>query len=419
MDEENNKPDDTGKQEKETLISKIKRINWRKYTDYHTYTAWLKKVNWKKFITPRTYIDWFKSVNWRRVLNPKTYINWFKQQDWKGDWQKIRDNTNTGLEALQSTGRTLIFAVICALILMCVTGLALFFVVVKGQERVMVPNVTGKELTEALMQMQVKELYPKIQLRYTNVPGDAGRILEQSPQAGTIVKAGRRINLVVSRGVVLDHVENYVGMTLDDVRIKLQTVFAGLSTPLIVLADPVYKADSSPAGTVLAQDPASGTQITKQVKVALVVSRGPEYEKVNAPDITGKSVGEVLRIMETAKVIFDFTEHKVLDNEKPGTVVNEQAGKEMVPTYSRISADFSFPEEGADPIVYGIFSDTLTVYPYPVPVRLEAVQQDGTSVTVISFNHPGGNITIPYAVSKGTTLVLTVVDKVHKRVTIQ
>lgn len=47
--------------------------------------------------------------------------------------------------------------------------------------------------------MQVKELYPKIQLRYSDVPGDKGMILEQNPVAGTIVKASRRIDLVVSR----------------------------------------------------------------------------------------------------------------------------------------------------------------------------------------------------------------------------
>ena len=32
-----------------------------------------------------------------------------------------------------------------------------------------------------------------------------------------------------------------------------------------------------------------------------------------------------------------------------------------------------------------------------------------------SFNHPGGNLTIPYEVPRGTTLVLSVADKVEAR----
>ena len=90
----------------------------------------------------------------------------------------------------------------------------------------MVPDVTGKDLTDALQEMQAKELYPKIRLRYSKSPEEKGSVLEQSPSGGTIVKAGERINLTVSQGVVLDRVENYVGMKIDDVRAQLQTLFA-------------------------------------------------------------------------------------------------------------------------------------------------------------------------------------------------
>jgi beta-lactam-binding protein with PASTA domain len=40
--------------------------------------------------------------------------------------------------------------------------------------------------------------------------------LEQSPEAGAIVKGYSRVSLVVSRGVVVDTVGNYVGMNIDD-----------------------------------------------------------------------------------------------------------------------------------------------------------------------------------------------------------
>ena len=151
------------------------------------------------------------------------------------------------------TNRKLIFTVAALMLcFMFLAALAAFFISVKSPERVMVPDVTGKDLADALQEMQAKELYPKIRLRYSKSPEEKGSVLEQSPSGGTIVKAGERINLTVSQGVVLDRVENYVGMKIDDVRAQLQTLFASSSVQMIKLPDvPIYKEDAAEAGTIL------------------------------------------------------------------------------------------------------------------------------------------------------------------------
>jgi beta-lactam-binding protein with PASTA domain len=107
-----------------------------------------------------------------------------------------------------------------------IIALTVFFIAVRGAEQTMVPDVRGKELTQALLELQVKELYPRIQLRYSQSAHDKGQVLEQNPSGGTIVKAGRRIRLVVSQGVVINTVENYTGRNIDEVRMDLQTLFA-------------------------------------------------------------------------------------------------------------------------------------------------------------------------------------------------
>ena len=61
------------------------------------------------------------------------------------------------------------------------------------------------------------------------------------------------------------------------------------------------------------------------------------------------------------------------------------------------------------------FETKLADYPYPVPMKLEAVPEEGNSYTIVSFTHPGGNVTIPYAVPKGTQLLLYVAEKVTAR----
>jgi hypothetical protein len=68
--------------------------------------------------------------------------------------------------------------------------------------------------------------------------------------------------------------------------------------------------------------------------------------------------------------------------------------------------------------IYGIFEEKVVDYPYPVPMKIEAYPPEGNSYTLLSFNHPGGNVTVPYAVPAGTTLEFSVVNKVVSRRTV-
>src|SRR5574344_2200985 len=124
---------------------------------------------------------------------------------------KIKTSYNDYVDHLQNGGKPLVWTVIITFLVMVIVCLAVFFASVKGAEKVMVPNVVGKDLETALLEMQAKELYGKIQLKYSDVPGDEGTVLNQNPHAGAIVKAYRRITLTVSSGAVIDIVENYIG----------------------------------------------------------------------------------------------------------------------------------------------------------------------------------------------------------------
>ena len=140
---------------------------------------------------------------------------------------------------------------------MVAVAIIAFFTVLKGAERVMVPDVRNMELTDALVKLQERELYPRIVLRFTDNPQDKNSVLEQSPIAGSIVKAGRRVKLTVSRGAVLDKIENYVGQDLESVKLHLQSLFSA-SRPLVTVRDPsMYRFDEAVAGTILEQKAAS------------------------------------------------------------------------------------------------------------------------------------------------------------------
>lgn len=322
----------------------------------------------------------------------------------------------------QITGRSVFMICLVAILFMMAVTVIVFFAAVKGSEEVLVPNVTGLPLEEGLLEMQVRELYPKIQLRYSDLPGDEGMILEQNPIAGTIVKASRRIDLVVSRGVVVNEIEDYTGMKIEDLRIKLQTLFSGSRT-LITIGDPLYKADESEAGTILSQNPPPGTQISQPVELELVVSRGPSYEQTRVPNLAGLSVTEILAQMSRSKIAFDFTSRVATDEEvasgKAGTIVSQDTSKEFVPNYSRLTAEFAFPSQPVDDNIYGIFTTNLPAYPYALNMQVKVIYPDGQENTLTSFAHPGGRLTVPYALPKNSQLILMVEDREMAKITVQ
>lgn len=331
---------------------------------------------------------------------------------------KIKNNGLEILSSLNQNKKTFLLVVIVALVFMFAICWITFFATVRGPEQVMVPNVEGKELTTALLELQVKELYPKIQLKYTDNPDDAGKILNQNPEGGSIVKAGRRVNLTVSRGVILDHVENYIGQNYDDVKINLQTMFTGSSRPLIVLAEPSYKSDQSDAGTILAQDPPEGTIISNPVTVKLIVSKGAEYENARVPGIVGFDFKKLISTISGSRLIFDFSVHVAENGETEGTVTSQaSAAGEYLPNYSRVSAEIAIPKKQNDDEVMGLFVTQLPEYPYAVEMTLES-SKNGVKQNLITLRHKGGNVTIPYIAEKDSELILSIAGRTVARQTV-
>ena len=336
------------------------------------------------------------------------------------DKKKFKEGFFEAVDSLQANGKVLFGTVVLALVLMFAVCWIVFFATVRRPEQVMVPDVVGKELASALLEMQAKELYPKIQLRYTDNPDDAGKILVQNPDAGAIVKAGRRINLTVSRGVIVDHVGDYVGQNFDDVKINLQTMFTGSAKPLIVLAEPVYKPDTSAPGTVIAQSPAAETPISNPVTVTLVVSSGDNFSNTRVPNIVGMNLSSLLNFLSTSKVVFEFSETDADKDSDTAVVVSEETSeKEYVPNYTRIKAEIALPRKDFDGKVYGLFTTSLPNYPYAVDMTLENTKSDGSSETVVSMKHNGGKVTIPYFAERGSELVLNVAGKKTVRKTVE
>ncbi len=333
--------------------------------------------------------------------------------------RKFKISLKECLDELKNANASLVFVVIISFFIMVLAALIFFFSFVRGAEKVMVPNVVGKNLTTALLEMQEKELYAKIQLKFSDLPGDKGNILAQDPKPGSIVKAYRRINLTVSRGVMLDFMNDYTGKNIDEVRSSLEFIF-GSNDSGIKIAPTVYKMDDSQPGTILAQFPAEGTQLADKISIQFIVSSGKELKTYEIPKVEGLSIKQFLSKLDGTKMIFDF---ELMEAEKcsaDGIIMSQDKIKEKAEAYTRINTTLTIrPKDEKAENVQGLFETELPDYPYPVPMVFEAKSLTGRETTLAEFNHTGKKVTLPYDVKKGTTLVLYVANKEVAKKTVE
>jgi len=318
--------------------------------------------------------------------------------------------------------RMFIISVAALLLFLGIIAVSVFFIAVHGEEQTMVPNVVGKELTGALLELQVKELYPRLQLRYSQTSLDKGLILEQDPRPGTIVKAGRRIRLVVSQGVVINRIENFIGRSIDEVRMDLQTVYttAG-NVPLLSLKEPLmYEFSPENPGTILAQKPEPGTDISGPMTMEFVVSRGRENATVDIPQLTGLDLYRALQLISSTGINFRFRSRERGAGERGETVVSQNPpANTTAPMNTLVQLTVTAPERLENNELFGIFSYVIPVNPYPLEVRLEALLTSGERIRLFTVDYLGGEFTFPYKLPAGTNLVLSMLNRELHREIIQ
>lgn len=309
-----------------------------------------------------------------------------------------------------------------------IVAVSVFFINVRGAEQTMVPDVQGRDLTAALLELQVKELYPRIQLRFSQSPSDKGIVLEQNPLPGTIVKAGRRIQLTVSQGAMINTVENYVGRNVEEVRLDLQTLFASQAassedapvTQLLTIKEPLmYEFSGEPAGTILQQKPVPGTHISGSTALELVVSQGNENTMMRLPGLLGLGLEDTLEQIGRSGIDFEFSLRQAQDEETPGTVVaQDPAGDSLVPSDTRVAITMSYPGELSEQSVFGLFTYEMAQNPYPLLIRLDSILPDGERQRLLSVQYPGGKLTVPYIQPSGAVLVLYMLNREIHRETV-
>ncbi len=142
-----------------------------------------------------------------------------------------------------------------------------------GKERYDVPKVAGMtedEAQDALL--GVRLAYDETIEKYSeNVA--AGIVISSTPAAGTTLRPGAAVDLIISKGRKPIKVGDWVGKDIDDVRAAYEKRGLVLDVTSEEFSDDVDK------GSVISQNPRSGT-VFRGDAVSFVVSKGPELVEV-------------------------------------------------------------------------------------------------------------------------------------------
>ena len=175
------------------------------------------------------------------------------------------------------------------------------------------PDVTGLTVSNATEALREAGLRPRIELVFSDEP--AGRVLSQSPSAGTEVADGSVVTLEVAkaRQPAVERVElpDTVGTSADAARARLRDL--GLRVRVVRVVAP------DPAGTVVGQSPGDGVEVREGTTVTLRVSTGPA--EVAIPDVVGIDEASARIELENAGFSVRVTDESTDDPAQDGVVV--------------------------------------------------------------------------------------------------
>ena len=143
---------------------------------------------------------------------------------------------------------------------------------------------------------------------------EAGKILDQSPPAGTTVKDNATITLTVSSGGQTLTLDDYSGSSQADVEAALKKL--GVDYKVTSVAS-----DTVDKGIVIRTDPPAKTEVTAGKDIVYVyVSSGKDIQKVAVPNVAGRTLADAKTMITDAGLTVGTVKQQASD-QTVGTVI--------------------------------------------------------------------------------------------------
>ncbi|GAA1920288.1 Stk1 family PASTA domain-containing Ser/Thr kinase [Nocardioides hwasunensis] len=158
-----------------------------------------------------------------------------------------------------------------------------------GPERYDVPELAGQTEDQAQDALAATNLVFGESLGRWSETVPEGQVVRTKPRAGTTLKPGATVDLVLSRGRKPLTIRDWTGRSFDSAKSALE----GRELQVTVASEEF--SDTVPEGNVISQDPATGT-LYRGDTITFVVSRGPEL--VEVPRVRAMGVAAATELLE-------------------------------------------------------------------------------------------------------------------------
>lgn len=209
----------------------------------------------------------------------------------------------------------------------------------QGSEEIEVPDVSDMTLDEARKVITVAGFSVGETTKEYSDSVEEGKIMKQTPSAGSMAPQGSKIDLVVSQGTDDVEVPDVEGLSLDAARSKIERAGLKLSQA------GTQHSSSVDADCIISQSPAAGTKLSEGSSVNVVVSLGKEDTSVSVPNVVGESRDSATSKLRNAGFIVDVDSDNS-DTVAAGYVISQNVTGQAEPG-SRVLIVVS---EGAAPV---------------------------------------------------------------------
>ena len=240
--------------------------------------------------------------------------------------KKTSDKKGKGSNKFKSI-LTILFAVILAGV---VATAAFYFGVTnlfgsKSKADIEVPDLLGVNIEEARDILEDLNLEIEITDARINPDFDPEYIIDQDPVAGTKVKEGYTVKVVINSGETLVEVSNYIGL-------DYEYVVSIIEDSGLVLGPTEYEeVEDDRVGEIIKQDLRAGTRVEKNSIISFVVGKEVEIETTTVPQLVGESIDDAESILKSSNLKLGSVTRAESDRFLEGTVMAQSidSGEEV------------------------------------------------------------------------------------------
>jgi serine/threonine-protein kinase len=302
------------------------------------------------------------------------------------------------------------------LIFMAAAGISTYLtihVLIRGEDTVVVPELTGKEVVYALQLLSELGLNTKVKGAQYHADVPKNFVISQFPEPGREIKKGRDIRIVISKGARAVVMPNVAGLGVAQARIFLEK-----NDLLLGRLSHVYS-DNRPKEDILSQYPAPGTHGLRGDPVDLLVSAGPRPTLRPMVDLKGMSVQQAMESMEkmhliagTTKTIHDISMgNEVVVDQAPASGYPVPLGSAVELTINRHNQREAFRPEAVR-----LFRHRITQGFLRQRVRVRVTRPVSAVDLFDGFVRPGREIWLLVPQDEPSTLFLYVDEELVKTI---